>query len=461
MGRADSVYARLPVAGQHAAVSAYGLYRQWLGFGPGYAADVRAYAARERFTRPGWERWQRARLGELLRTAAERVPYYRDAWDADARRAAGAADLGGIPLLDKDAVRADPCAFLREDMRPWRPMVLHTSGSTGTPLANHWTVREWRNSRALREVRSAGWAGVSYARPRATFSGRFVEPDPQSRGPFHRVNAVQRQVYFSAFHLSAATAHLYVEALRRNRVEWLTGYAVSFYLLASFILDQGIPVPPLKAVVTTSEKVTPRMREVMERAYGCRVFEEYSSVENAVFASECERGRLHVSPDAGIVEILRPDGTPCEPGEAGEVVTTCLLRQYQPLIRYRLGDLAAADGEPCPCGRAMPVLREVVGRLEDVVVGPDGRQLVRFHGIFLDIPEVREGQVVQESLELIRVNVVAEPGFSAAHREAIERRVRERLGPVRVEVDVVGSIPRTAAGKFKAVVSRLRQRGAE
>jgi phenylacetate-CoA ligase len=215
-------------------------------------------------------------------------------------------------------------------------------------------------------------------------------------------------------------------------------------------------VPPLRAVITTSEKVTAEMRRVMQRAYGCRVYEEYSTVENALFVSECPHGRLHSSPDVAHVEILRPDGTPCDPGEAGEVVTTNLSRVYQSMIRFRLGDVAAWDPEPCPCGRAMPVMREVLGRIEDVVVRPDGRRLVRFHGIFVDQPHVREGQIVQETLSRIRVNIVPVDGFGERDRADIARRIRQRLGDdVEVIVAPVADIPRTRAGKFKAVVSLL------
>ena len=237
----------------------------------------------------------------------------------------------------------------------------------------------------------------------------------------------------------------------------MTGYAVSYYLLAKFILQQGLQVPPLKAIITTSEKVTPEMRSVMEKAYHCKVYEEYSTVENALFASECEHGRLHVSPDVGIVEILRPDGSPCGSGEVGEVVTTCLMRTFQPMIRYRLGDLAAWDPEPCPCGRSMPVLKEVVGRIEDVVVGPDGRQMVRFHGIFVNQPHVMEGQIIQESLDHIHVKVVPTEGYGDSDDQDIIHRVQQRLGQnVNVTVEVVNAIPRTNSGKFKAVVSNLK-----
>jgi phenylacetate-CoA ligase len=286
----------------------------------------------------------------------------------------------------------------------------------------------------------------------------MVEPDPNSAGPFYRYNAVERQAYLSPFHLGPATAARYVEALRRTGVQWMTGYAVSYYLLARHILEQKLDVPPLRAVITTSEKLTPEMRAVMEQAYRCRVFEEYSTVENALFASECGHGRLHVSPDVGIVEILRPDGTPCAPGEVGEVVATCLMRSFQPLIRFRLGDLAAWDDEPCPCGRSLPVIKEVVGRIEDVVVGPDGREMVRFHGIFVDQPHVREGQIVQEDVQRILARVVPTEEFDRRDEQDIIDRIRQRLGiGVHVRVECVSAIPRSASGKYKAVVSLLPQ----
>jgi phenylacetate-CoA ligase len=460
MGHADRIYARLPVWGQHVAVSAYGLYWNRLRFGAGYREFVDEYVARDRWTAEQWRTWQLERVADLVRVAAAHVPYYRDTWTAAQRDAAAAGDLEALPLLGKEPMRADPHAFVRDDVRVRRSLVFHTSGSTGTPIASIWTAREYRNALALREVRSARWAGVSFMRPRATFSGRIVEPDPESKGPFYRFNIVERQAYLSAFHLRRETAGAYVEALRKHRIEWLTGYAVSFYLLARFMIEDGIAPPPtLRAIVTTSEKVTTGMRQTMEQGFGCKVFEEYSTVENAVFASECEHHRLHVSPDSGVVELLRPDGSPAAPGEPGEVVATCLMRDYQPMIRFRLGDVAAWDAEPCPCGRGMPVLREVLGRVEDVIVGPDGREMVRFHGIFTDQPHVREGQIIQETLTRIRVRVVPADGYGKADADNITARMHQRLGrDVEIIIELVDLIPRTKAGKFQPVVSLLGNR---
>lgn len=450
------MYARLPITAQHWAVSAFGVYWHWLRFGPGYKASLLGYRKREPFTQSEWITWQTEKLRRTLRTAAESVPYYRKHWSSLQKTAAIEGRLSELPLLGKEPLRANFLEFVRDD-RAVKSHVFHTSGSTGTPVASVWTVQEIRNSLALREARSANWAKVSFSQPRATFSGRMVEPDPNSKGPYYRFNAVEKQVYLSAFHLRPQTAKDYIYALSRHKIEWLTGYAVSYYLLAKSIIEQQLEPPPLKAIITTSEKVTPEMRTVTETAFGCRVYEEYSTVENAVFASECESGKLHVSPDACVVEILRPDGTSCAPGEVGEVVATCLMRDHQPLVRYRLGDLAAWDSEPCSCGRDMPVIKEVVGRLEDVVVGPDGRQMVRFHGVFVGQPNIVEGQIVQESITAIRAKVVGTSQFGVGDVQDIKDRIRQRLGPsVDVTVERVDVIPRTKAGKFKAVISLIQ-----
>lgn len=458
MGLADRIYAGLPVWAQHLAVTAYGIGWHRKRFGPVFRAAVAELKDQETWATERRREWIQDRLTHQLTRAAEHVPFYAKTWSVEQKKAARAGELEALPRLEKHQLRGHEEEFLRQDLKPKRPLVFHTSGSSGTPIATHWTVDEHRYAIALREARSAAWAGVSFANPRATFSGRIVVPDPHSRGPFHRFNRMERQVYFSAFHLSPQNAPIYVEALHRHRTVWLTGYAVSFYLLAEHMLEQNLEPPPsLRALITTSEKVTAEMRRVMESAYGCPVFEEYSTVENISFASACEHGRLHVSPEAGLVEILRPDGSPCDPGEPGEIVATGLFRSYQPLIRFRLGDEAAWATEPCPCGRDLPVLQEVLGRIEDVVVGPDGRRLVRFHGIFVDQPAVREGQIIQEARDHVYVKVVPSRHWTDEAAQDIEQRIQQRLGgAVRVTVETVDQIPRTKAGKFQAVVSKIR-----
>ncbi|MDW7755752.1 MAG: hypothetical protein SCH68_11365 [Brevefilum sp.] len=456
MGKLDGLYKSAPLWLQNTMVSVYGAYWHWARFGGDYQDHKLGYQSRAGFSEDDWQRYQAHALQKLLPICASQVPYYRQNWTEEEKSAARKGNLSGLPLLEKSPLRENPVSFHRDGPKPFPRFVFHTSGTTGTPVATTYTLSEHRNIMAVREVRSANWAGVSFTQPRATFSGRIVEPNPERVKSVYRYNTAERQVYFSAFHLKPEHAQDYVSALHKHKIVWMTGYTVSFFLLARYILDQNLVVPPLKAIITTSEKLTPEMRLIIESAFQCPVFEEYSTVENALFASQCAHGRLHVSPDVGLVEILRQDGTPCQPGEIGEVVTTCLIRSYQPLIRFRLGDLAAWDPHPCPCGRHMPVIKEVVGRLEDVVTGPDGRQMVRFHGIFVDQPNIIEGQIIQEMLDTFIVKVVPGKAFGERDIEDIKGRMQQRLGSnVKIQVETVTAIPRTKSGKFRAVISKV------
>jgi len=460
----DRVYARAPVIAQHAMVSAFGVWWKWRRFGPGFERELDGYLARTHHSTDAWRQYQTGVLRELLEIASTRIPYYRGAWkglglDLGAIARFTLDDLHHLPVLEKDAPRSEPEAFCVDGRPAPGSVICPTSGSTGTPVRVYFTNADFRRAMALREARSCIPAGVSFRQPRATFSGRLVVPEAGSHGPFYRFNAAERQVYFSAFHLSPANAAGYIEPLRRHAIVWGTGYTHAWDQLAGFVLEQGIAPPPsLRAIITTSEKLTPASRGRIEKAFGCRVFQEYGTVEDALFASENVDGRLYVSPDAGIVELRRTDGTIVEPtsGDEGETITTGFTRRTQLFIRYRLGDVAKWDPRPSALGLHMPIFEDVVGRLEDVVEGPDGRRTVRFHGVFTEVPGVREAQVIQEARDRLRIRVVPSAEYSGATEREIIQRVHARLTTaMRVEVERVDAIPRTAAGKFKAVINAM------
>lgn len=460
-GIIDRVYAASPKWAQSIGVNAFGYVWRRRRYGGVFREEVAQFVSREEFTAEEWETYQSECLGSLLVHAAREVPYYRESWrrlglTEAAVSGFGLQQLGMLPLLEKDAVRSAPEAFLAERTRTGRLHTYHTSGTTGTPLAIRLSARTHQRVAASYEARCRRWAGVDYTMSRAMIGGRLVVPRAEANPPFWRYNAAERQLYLSAFHIAPHTAAAYAEALDRYRPDYLVGYASAHFFLARMIEERGLVVHHRPhAVLTSSEKLTPEMRATLERVYGCEVFDGYSGVEACCLASECEHHRLHVSPDVGIVELLDEEGQPVSPGEVGEIVATGLLNFDQPLIRYRTGDLAVWDDEPCPCGRAMPVLRELVGRLEDTVIGPDGREMVRFHGLFLGLPSVREGQVIQEALDHFRVRLVVEPGFGEAERRAIQERFEERLGHVRVDLEVVPEIERTHRGKYRAVISKV------
>jgi phenylacetate-CoA ligase len=185
----------------------------------------------------------------------------------------------------------------------------------------------------------------------------------------------------------------------------------------------------------------------------------YGMAEVAAAGSECAHGVMHEWPEVGILEVLRDDAdVPVEPGETGRIVATGLLNPAMPLVRYETGDRGRLlpSGAACACGRTLPALADIEGRCDDVLVMADGRRIGRLDPVFKRARGVREAQIVQEAFDRIRVRVVPADGFHESDSAAIREALRDRLGPgVDIVVETVDRVPRTSAGKFRAVISRV------
>src|SRR5262249_36059664 len=115
-------------------------------------------------------------------------------------------------------------------------------------------------------------------------------------------------------------------------------------------------------------------RRTIEAVFDCPVTNRYGCEEVSLIACECERhDGLHINADGVYVEVLRHDGTPAAPGEAGAVVVTALANRAMPILRYQVGDMAVASDRCCPCGRGLPLLECIEGRVADYVVTPSGQ----------------------------------------------------------------------------------------
>jgi phenylacetate-CoA ligase len=460
----EDIYAASPVWVQQLGINAFGWYYARRRLGAVFERTWRAYEEREKWPADRMHEFVEGQLRAQVQRAFREVPHHRKAFQEHGvteslleRFTIG--DLPKLPLLDKSYVRSNPMALLTERAARKPPAAFSTSGSTGTPIRVYWDSATHQHNIGAREARSLHWAGTSIREPRSVIGGRLVVPKAHSDPPFWRYNYWERQLYLSAYHISPKNLPDYVAALNRYRPVTMLGYASSNFLLARLIGEAGAEVHSPRAIIAESERLLPHMRAVMEKVFRSRVFEEYSSVENCALATECEKGRLHVHPDFGYVEILRPDGTPTAPGEVGELVLTGFANTNQIFFRYRIGDLAAWSAESCPCGRdTLPVLAELVGRMEDVVYTRDGREMWAFFRVFYSLDGVAEGQIIQEALDRFVVNVVPTRSFSEEDAKAIKARMFQRIGSeIDVQIKVVDAIAREPNGKFRAVISRVRR----
>ena len=235
----------------------------------------------------------------------------------------------------------------------------------------------------------------------------------------------------------------------------MVGYALSNYFLADLIVKNKINVSQLKAVLTSSEKLTDEMRGVFKKAYGCKTYDSYSGVEACGLISENSEGDFLWSPDTGIAEVIDNEGNIALDGE---LISTGLLNFDQPLIRYRISDnIKISKSQLTKSGSGMLKVDEVYGRLEDAIITKDGRKIISLYRLFLDIPHLKLAQVIQYTFVEFEINIVVDNSFDLNQKDNIKKRFYERIGDnINLKINMVSNIPKTASGKYRLTISKLK-----
>lgn len=436
-------YSILPIPLQQACITIQGLrYYHWR-----YAGDFQAHLNELRRTQyfPA-EQLRELQSGELRRMmqfATDHVPYYRK--------------HGTAGFVSKDQVRERPMDFIADTI-PRRSLISwHTSGTTGKPLAVYYSRAAMQRMWAFVEL-YRNTAGVTKDDRRAQFTGRMIVPSRQAEAKkvYWRYDRANRALLLSSVHLTPENLPYYTAALDDFRPVYLSGYPSAMYVLAEYYRQAGRPAPRLKAALTSAESLLAHQRSAIQDIFQTRVHDQYGQAEMQSFWYECEQGRMHSHPLAGAVEIIRPDGAPASAGELGEVVVTGLVNDAMPLIRYRVGDTARLANDTCPCGRGMPVIEEIGGRLDDFVYTREHGFLGRLDPVLKGVRNIVESQIEQESLDLLRVRFVPGVRFTNDDLHVLENNLRARVGGrIQVEFECLNRIPRSANGKFRFVISRI------
>jgi len=450
-----NLYHRLPAPMRSGAASLRGLRLRAWRYGPETERLVSEALERDNWSAADWESYQGDRLSRVLHRAATRVPYYREQW-ARRRRNGDRASweyLENWPVLEKEDLRRDAQSFVADDCDRSRMFHVHTSGTTGKPL-DMWhckaTARSWY---ALFEARCRRWNGLSRNDRWAILGGQLITPVATRRPPFWVWNMALNQLYMSSYHLASDLIANYADALKRYQIRYLYGYTSALYELALHMIEADRRDIEMSVVLTNAEPVFDYQRRAIEEAFHCPVIETYGMAEMAAGASACSGGAMHLWPEVARLETIQHT----EGSASSELVSTGLLNPDMPLIRYRVGDRVSLSNaqHACECGRGLPVLESIEGRSDDILYTSDGRRIGRLDPVFkVDLP-VKEAQIVQEALDVVRVRYVPASGFTRASGLSIVERLQARMGDVRVILEEVESLPRGANGKFRAVICNL------
>jgi phenylacetate-CoA ligase len=422
-------------------------------------------AGRERWPRERLERLQLERLNALVGYAAERSPFWR-------RRVPGASPvrLADLPVLTKpelmerfDDLVTDRRLHLDDLLEHLDEIdtdalylgehrVMTSSGSSGRKAVFVYDRAAWTGIGAM-FLRRSDWTNTGPRFPRlrlATIGGG---------SPTHMSQRGAQMLKVGVHRMCALSVTQPVPELVARLNDFRPGALYTYPSIAGLLAVEqraGRLRLDVESVCTSSEPLSPALRERIEQAFGVRVYDFYATTEG-LFGHECPEGSMHLFDDMCIAENVDEDYRPVPPGEVGaRLLVTNLFNRTQPLIRFEVTDLIAVEPEPCDCGRTLQRVRSLEGRAEDVLrLGGVVVHPLQF-GVVTADPDVREFQVVQQG-EALRLRVALRDGAGGA-AERLRSRVGarlEELGVPRpsVEVETVEALERSPGGKLQVVVA--------
>ncbi len=408
---------------------------------------------------------QEQKLQRLIHHAYDHVAYYRDLFDKKGIKPTDVESVEGlqkIPLLSKDDVRSNLYFSLLSDTYDKRRVLkVSTSGSTGEPFICYADQRQLEQRWAATQ-RSLEWTGYR-------FGDRQVRLWHQTVGMKwsqiirERIDAfLNRRLFIPAFQMSEANIVQTIRKIDQYQPALLDGYAESFNLLALYSKNVPIGKARPKGIVSSAQILPLQSRKAIEEAFHCSVFDKYGSREFSGIAYECSahQGR-HIVAENYIVEILK-DGRPAQPGETGEIVITDLNNYCMPMIRYRIGDLAVAVNptQKCSCGRGLPLIGKIEGRVQAIIVNAEGVYLpgTFFAHLFKDYDQlVRQYQIIQDEEGLITLKIVKAEDYDEDEFQMMIQNLRVHLGhKTSLSIEFVTHIPMVHTGKQQGSISRLK-----
>ncbi len=409
------------------------------------------------------EAYQAQRLNQLLASALAHSPWHAGRLraasldDAVSRGEVTPGDLARLPTMTKRDARDNVEQLVWRGV-PGGVFPYTTGGSSGEPLIFYFG-RARQASDAAGRMRARRWWGVEPGEREAYLWGAPVELNKTDRIKTLRDRLVN-QLVLNAFAMSPERMDDYLDALQTWQPRCLYGYASSVALLAAHAeaRQRKLRLSDLRVVCTTGEPLYPHQRELIARAFGAPVANEFGSRDIGFTAHEAPGGQMLLMSESHIIEVLDEAGQPVAPGETGEAVITGLASAAQPFIRYRTGDVLRLSSEPASGGQGLHVIAEVTGRQTDFVVAADGRVMHALAVIYVlrAVPGIDRFKCIQHALDRMEVQIVPDARWNEAARHAVVAGLQARLGgALQVELRLLDEIPPEASGKYRYVVSHV------
>ena len=245
------------------------------------------------------------------------------------------------------------------------------------------------------------------------------------------------------------------EWLIKENPDYLLTYPSNALELIRYFSQHDLHLQNLRELRTFGEMLDPRLRPLCRHVWNVPLVDNYSSQEVGYLALQCPSGDgYHIQSENVLVEVINDAGQPCGTSEIGRVVVSTLQNFASPLLRYEIGDYAEV-GQPCQCGRGLPMLKRIMGRQRNMFCLPTGERFWPSLSLEGDaVPQaaasIRQYQIIQRSVEQIEARLVTpQPLGRECENELTNWLCRSFGHRFQVQYTYVPEIQRSAGGKFE------------
>jgi len=414
-------------------------------------ARLKFYLKSQRWDRETIERYQFRKVRDMLIHAGDNVPYYRELFRSihfDAQMFKSLKDLEHIPLLDKEMIRKNPEQFIADHKHTIHGYWKYTTGSTGTPLKLFLDKNCHINNYAA-TLRAYHWAG--YTPGKRAFL--LVEADGEYKDYAYRL--LSNSLFFNTSSVSRDNVRKFYKLLNRFKPKYYIGYGRAFLNLYKHLIDLKLEIPSPKNMVHYGETLRDNDKKKLETIYNTNVYNYYSHREDTVMVAEPEPGKKYMMEDFFYPEILNDSNHIIEEG-TGELVGTGFYNYTMPLIRYKTTDILTTKKFSEDDDYKFTRVENIVGRVNDKVVTPSGREFYFLGSPTFNIPGIISAQYIQESADSLKINLLTDDDFRMESMAQLEKNYQEYLGePMTFDLQLVDELEERGTGKRPVIISRL------
>lgn len=411
------------------------------------------------------ERDQFRQLNSVFHHARRTIPYYKKKYQAVSLKSMGDVTPETwlqIPLLSRSELQSNYDTLLSREIPKEHGDILtiQSTGSTGKPVKvdrTHLTSFFYE----LFTLRDHLWHGRDFAQKLAIIrhapQGKNSPPGESTNAWSKVIEMIYKENGTSSVINSNTPIPQQIKWLIAMDPRYLLTYPSNLRELASVITAGNHEIPNLAEVVTFGEVLDRKDKERCSDLLGVKVTDMYSCQEAGYLALECPTSTCyHVQSENVLVEILDTEGLPVQPGSIGKVVITTLNNFAMPLIRYDIGDYAEVGGV-CSCGRGLPSLKKIIGRVRNMLTLPNGQKIWPDLGSskFREMG-IQQFQVIQQTHKEIEMKLVLEEGLQAVNEELMLQQLRHSLGyDFNITFTYQKEIPRSSGGKYEDFMSKV------